>query len=96
MPDRELTPRTFGRGSISMDDDRGNSIVRRQLRAAPCLADEAGSRSPTQFKDLEELTHFVAQVMGLCNEIASCFEQDAAAFAPSFYERPSSSAARCS
>jgi yecA family protein len=41
-----------------------------------------------QFKDLEELNRFVALVMGLYNEIAGCFEQDPAAFKPSFYERP--------
>jgi uncharacterized protein len=41
-----------------------------------------------RFKDLEELNRFVALVMGLYNEIAGCFEQDPAAFAPSFYERP--------
>jgi hypothetical protein len=28
-----------------------------------------------QFKDLEELNRFAVLVMGLCNEIASCFEQ---------------------
>jgi len=41
-----------------------------------------------QFKDLNELNRFVALVMGLYNEIASCFEQDPTAFEPSFYERP--------
>jgi uncharacterized protein len=40
-----------------------------------------------QFKDLEELNHFTALVMGLYNEIAGCFEQNHAAFEPSFYER---------
>lgn len=41
-----------------------------------------------QFKDLEELNRFVALVMGLHNEVAICFEQDPAAFEPSFYEAP--------
>ena len=41
-----------------------------------------------QFKDIEELNHFVALVMGLYNEIANCFESDPATFEPSFYERP--------
>jgi uncharacterized protein len=40
-----------------------------------------------QFKDLGELNHFAALVMGLYNEIAGCFEQDPATFEPSFYER---------
>ena len=40
-----------------------------------------------QFKDLGELNHFTALVMGLYNEIAGCFEQDSASFEPSFYER---------
>src|ERR1017187_2979184 len=41
-----------------------------------------------RFKDLQELNRSVPLVMGLYNEIAGCFEQDPAAFAPSFYERP--------
>jgi uncharacterized protein len=41
-----------------------------------------------QFKNLEKLNHFAALVMGLYNEIAGCFEQDPAAFEPSFYKRP--------
>lgn len=41
-----------------------------------------------QFKHLEELDRFVALVMGLYNEVASCFAQDPAAFEPSFYEAP--------
>lgn len=40
-----------------------------------------------QFKDLEELNHFAALVMGLYNEIAAHFEQDPTGFEPSFYER---------
>ena len=40
-----------------------------------------------QFKDLEELNHFTALVIGLYNEIAVCFEQDPESFEPSFYER---------
>ena len=40
-----------------------------------------------QFKDLGELNHFTALVMGLYNEIAGCFEQDSASFEPSFYEQ---------
>ena len=40
-----------------------------------------------QFQDLQELNHFAALVMGLYNEIAGCFEQDPATFAPSFYEQ---------
>jgi uncharacterized protein len=40
-----------------------------------------------QLKDLEELNHFTALVMGLYNEIVGCFEQDPASFEPSFYER---------
>jgi len=41
-----------------------------------------------QFRNLEELNHFVALVMGLYNEIAVCFQRDPEAFEPSFYESP--------
>jgi uncharacterized protein len=44
-------------------------------------------KGKSQFKNLKELNHFAGLVMGLYNEIAVCFEQDAASFEPSFYER---------
>lgn len=44
-------------------------------------------KGKTPFKDIDEVNRFVGLVMGLYNEIASCFEQNPAAFEPSFYER---------
>jgi uncharacterized protein len=41
-----------------------------------------------RFRGLEERNRFVSLVMGLYNEIVSCFEQDPGAFEPSFYETP--------
>jgi uncharacterized protein len=49
---------------------------------------EVWGKGKPQFKNLRELNHFTALVMGLHNEITGCFQQEPANFEPSFYERP--------
>ena len=44
-----------------------------------------GGKNP-KFKDLEELNHFVALVMGLHNDLALVFDQAPDQFRPTFYE----------
>jgi len=44
-----------------------------------------GGKAP-KFKDLEELNHFIALVMGLHNDLALIFDQAPDQFHPTFYE----------
>ncbi|MGC1389054.1 MAG: UPF0149 family protein [Steroidobacteraceae bacterium] len=44
-----------------------------------------GGKAP-KFKDLEEMNHFIALVMGLHNDLVLIFDQAPAEFRPTFYE----------
>ncbi|MGO9632560.1 MAG: UPF0149 family protein [Steroidobacteraceae bacterium] len=44
-----------------------------------------GGKAP-KFKDLEEMNHFIALVMGLYNDLVLIFDQAPAEFRPTFYE----------